>query len=470
MAVEYTPAPTIGEFIQEYIPGELFYSFIIGPVGSAKTTGSLFKIPYMASLQAPGPDGIRRSKVVVVRNTFSQLTDTTLASWATWFVDGVAGKWYATPKKFILKFDDVECEVIFRALDTPGDVARVLSLEVTFAVLDEFVQIPAEIIEALSGRCGRYPAKKDGGATNFGMWGSSNPGEEDTFWYDFLVENRPENVSYFRQPSGRDPDAENLDNLPKGYYDNLAKGKSFAWIKQFIEAEWGYSVAGRPVVPSFSRELHVSGSRLAADPNLPIVIGYDPGMHCALIFGQQDLWGRLRIIDELVLVGYGARRMIDDRLIPLLKRKYGGFEIIISPDPAVNSRSQSDESTVKKVIKDRKYESFWTVVMDTDNAQNLLTPRLDAIDNFTTRLTEKGPALLIDPGCKYLIRALVSGWRFEQTQKGVEKVKPEKNPSSHPGDAFGYLCRYYVNHIAKFGTKRQPRQRFQIPQFNNPYV
>ncbi len=68
-------------------------------------------------------------------------------SWGYWFKDGQAGQWKATDKNFILRFDDVECEVMFRPLDTPDDIARVLSLEITFAILDEFVQIPREVIE-----------------------------------------------------------------------------------------------------------------------------------------------------------------------------------------------------------------------------------------------------------------------------------------------------------------------------------
>jgi hypothetical protein len=467
--VMYSPPPITEDFIQDYIPGELFFSFIVGPFGSGKTTGALMKIAFMASLQEPNSDGIRKTRCVVVRNTFPQLRDTTISSWNYWFKDGEAGKWFATKNTFLLKFADVECEVMFRALDSAADIARVLSLETTFAVLDEFVQIQPEIVEALSGRCGRYPPTFEGGATNFGMWGASNPGEEDTWWFEHLLEKTPSNVAYFHQPSGLSENPENFENLPKNYYKNLAKGKSWAWIKQFIEAEWGYSLAGRPVVPTFSREIHVSSKPIHADPYLPLIIGYDPGMHCALIFGQEDLFGRLFVVDELVLEGYGAKRMIEDQLIPLIKRKYSEFEIIISPDPSVNGRTQTDETTVRQVLKNKKYAKFFTVYTDGQNTRNLLQPRLDAIDNFTTRLTERGPALLIDPRCKKIIRALVSGWRFEKTQKGEEKAKPEKNGSSHPGDAFGYLCRYYVSHTAKHGSRMSPKT-FRPPTFNNAYV
>jgi hypothetical protein len=464
--IDYTPAPMVGEFIKDFIPSELFYSFIVGPFGSAKTTGSLMKIPYMASLQAPSPiDGIRRTRCVVVRNTAPQLADTTLKSWNIWFKDGTAGEWKATTKTFVLRFGDVECEVLFRALDTADDVSKVLSLEVTFAMLDEFVQINTEIREGLSGRCGRYPPKIEGGATNFGMWGASNPGEEDTDWHNLLIENKPTNVNYFHQPSGLSPEAENLENLPNGYYKNLAIGKSDSWIKQFIEAQWGYSVAGKPVVPTFNRDLHVSKTKLLPNQYKQLVIGYDPGLTgTALIFGQEDSFGRLLIIDEIILAGYGTERMCNDKLIPLLNAKYRGFEVIIAPDPACQSRAQTNETSVMDILKQQKFKKYWDVKV---GPTNFIAPRLAAIEHFTTRLTEKGPAFLIDPSCRNIIKALSSGWRYEKTKNGNEKEQPEKNASSHPGDATTYLCQYFQGGAAK--SSRRSQSQVFVPQFKNTY-
>lgn len=464
-SIAYTPDKTIAEFIADYTPNSLFYSFIIGPVGSGKTTGALMKIPYMAKLQDPSPiDGIRRTKFVVVRNTAAQLRDTSVASWNYWFKDGQAGSWKATKNEFVLRFDDVECTVLFRALDTPDDVNRVLSLEITGAVLDEFVQIPKEIVEALSGRCGRYPPKIEGGCTNFGVWGSSNPGETETFWHDFLVENRPENVAYFHQPSGLSPEAENLGNLPPGYYENIIKGKSPAWVSVFVHAEWGHTCAGRPVIPTFNRDLHVAKTQLIPNPHTPLVIGYDPGMNTALIFGQADSYGRLLVLDELILEGYGAQRMCTDRLIPLLNQKYRGFEVIIAPDPACQSRTQTNESSVLDVLKEPRFKKYWSVKV---GPTNLIAPRLEAIEGFTTRLTEKGPALLIDPRCRTIIKALASGWRYEKTQKGNEKEVPEKNISSHPGDALTYLAQYHTENTVR--SSRRQIQPALTKRFTNNY-
>lgn len=469
--LQYTPPPTLSRFIKDHLPGELFYDWVVGPVGSGKTTAIFFKLVYMAGLQQPGPDGIRRSRAVVVRNTSTQLRDTTLNSWFTWFRDGQAGYWKATDKIFVLKFADIECEVLFRPLDTPQDVARVLSLEVTFAIIDEFVEIPQAIVDALSARCGRYPSAIMGGATNWGMWGSSNPSTEDNWWFDYLhadagviqpgegvsLHHRivfdTRNARYFLQPSGFSAQAENTENLPgrREYYTNQAKNKSEAWIKQFLEAEWGFSVAGKPVVGSFNARVHLSKTPLRFDPNLDLIGGYDPGLGgAAMIVGQEDLEGRLHVLGEVITSGLGAQRFITERLRPFLSRGFSELQpnrFIIAPDPAANNRSSNDENTILATIK-----RHYPVSIESNNRLPL---RLDAIDYYCTRMVYGLPSLVIDErACPILTRALKGGWRYkldkqENIKESERGAAPEKNIFSHPGDAFGYLTRYFHRQVLK---------------------
>jgi hypothetical protein len=481
----YKPPKTIKEFIRTYTPGGLFYNWIVGPFGSGKTTANFFKLGYMSKLQTPDRNGVKKSRCVVVRNTAQQLTDTTIKSWNYWFKDGEAGEWQATNRTFVLRFNDgsceVECEVLFRPLDTEDDVNRVLSLELTFAIVDEFVQLPRAVIEGLSGRCGRYPPEKDGGAANWGMWGSSNPDTENCWWYDYFYKSsqirhyslqsweseadrktrfvvsgleEPEGIpviSYFHQPGGLHPLAENLDHLPpyrKGdhsYYLNLKAGKSKAWTKQFIDAEWGFSVDGKPVISSFEPERHIATSGLKFNPLLPLVVGLDPGVECsAMIFTQMDLWGRLLVFGELIQEGYGATRLIETRLKPYLRLRFPNARVVIAPDPAANNRTQTDERTVVEVFR-RVYE----VKVETNNRLPL---RLDAIDHFMEKSVEAGPAFLIDPKhCPLLVRALKGGWKWELKPKddGSLKEHPMKNLYSHPGDGLGYAARFHYRETAR---------------------
>ena len=458
--IGYKPPPTVADFIRDYTASELFFNWVIGPVGSGKTTGIFFKLVYMASLQAKSPiDGIRRSRAVVVRNTMPQLRDTTITSWNYWFKEPHAGTWRASENKFILKFNDIECEVLFRPLDTPDDVARVLSLEVTFAIIDEFVQIDKSIIEALSARCGRYPPAIDGGATNWGMWGSSNPGNETSWWYEMLEEKRPSNWAYYKQPSGFSQHAENLDNLPgkTKYYTSLASGKSDHWVKQYIEVCWGFALDGTPVIKTFQPEIHIAKRPLEFNPYLPLAAGFDPGLAgSALIFGQLTLDGQLLVTSELLQKGYGAERLCNERLAPHLRLKYPQVqEFFLLPDPAAIGRNNADEKSVLTVLKKKKYDYRYP------DMNNSLESRVQAIEHFSSRLTPRGPALVLDPAVKGLQRALQTGWRYKVKKDDEQASEPEKNQWSHPGDGFGYLCKWFANLDPAYAKGRGTKPRLQ---------
>lgn len=437
MRIDYSPDPIAAKFIRS----KSFYNFIVGPVGSAKTTAILFKILFHAQQQEPGPDGVRRTRWVVIRNTMPQLKDTTISSFFEWFKPGQMGRWVSGRTMFIFEFGDIYAEVLFRPLDTPDDVSRVLSLEVTGAVLDEFVEIPKEIVEAVSGRCGRYPSKHGGGATWWGMWGASNPGNEDQWWYEWLdVENRgtrPKNLSYFVQPSGFSPHAENIKNLPGGrqYYENLSEGKSEEWIRKFIHAEWGYSISGKPVYGQlFKPDIHVAKEPLKFDPLGEIVVGFDAGLTPAAIFGYQDAHGRVLVLDELVSSNMGARRFCREKLIPKLSRRFPKNQIRFVCDPAALIRAQTDEASVVDVLEEE-------LGVEVDTAySNTLSDRIGAVEEYLTRLTPVGPAYVVDPRCTTLIRGFRSGYRYNVNTKGDVSPKPLKNEYSHPHDANQYMC------------------------------
>ena len=130
----YTPPKSVEPFLQS----DSFISLIVGPVGSTKTTAAIMKIAYHASRMAPCRDGIRRSRAIWIRNTREQLRDTSIPDVLRWYPDGVAGTFEKTNYRFVLRFDDVECEILFRGLDDSNDVRRLLSLQASFGILDEF--------------------------------------------------------------------------------------------------------------------------------------------------------------------------------------------------------------------------------------------------------------------------------------------------------------------------------------------
>jgi hypothetical protein len=198
------------------------------------------------------------------------------------------------------------------------------------------------------------------------------------------------------------------------------------------------------------------------NPGLPLIGGLDPGMNTAMIFGQEDHFGRLLVLSELVTRDYGAKRFIADKLKPHLMQHYKGASFTISPDPAAAQRSQTDERTVIDVYRAAKFDVRIATV------NNQLPGRIEAIEHYTTRLTENGPALLIDPvTCPHTVRALRSGWRYDENTKGDIAEKPKKNAHSHPGDGFSYLCQHFYR-----GAERMTKRKGQrpLPRFGNPYL
>lgn len=236
--ISYLAPPTVSEFLDS----EAFVRGIMGPVGSSKSSGCVTEILRRASEQAPGPDGVRRTRAVIIRNTYPELRDTTEKTFRDWIPDAL-GKWDNEAFTFNAKFNDVECEILFRALDKPKDVKKLLSLELTFAYINEFREMPKAIFDGLQARVGRYPSVVNGGATWFGIWFDTNPWH-DGHWAQRLFATKPQGFELYCQPSGRGQHAENVENLPSGYYERLCIGKDADWIKVYVDGEVASSDAG----------------------------------------------------------------------------------------------------------------------------------------------------------------------------------------------------------------------------------
>jgi hypothetical protein len=451
--VTYTPPQSLVPFLQS----TKFVSLVVGPYGSTKTTAGIMKIAYMAKRVAQSRDGIRRSRAAWIRNTREQLNDTSVPDFLKWFPDGQAGKFMKTGLKFLLKFDDVECEVLFRGLDDSNDVRRLLSLQLTFGIMDEFREINPDIYEALTGRVGRYPdgmmvphrpewgCDKNGnpiqgcitdkGEPADAIWGMSNPPDFDSFW-EGLLSDPPENMHVTIQPSGLSPEADWVHYLKPDYYENLAIGKTEDWVAVYIHSQFGKSLSGQPVFKSFSRETHVAKQTLRlVDSSAPLIIGVDAGLTPAAVIGQVIYDGRVMVYDALTSDGMGALRFIREKLKPLLANKFPGLSTLVVIDPAARQRAQTDERTVMELYQS---EGFRVKTAKT----NSIAARISAVDNFLTRSFDGKSGLLLCPdGCKQLIQALSGRYRYKINTKGERDEKPEKShPWSDISDALQYVC------------------------------
>jgi len=123
--IRYQASPALWTFHQD----DSFVRGVMGPVGSGKSTACCWELFRRLQEQEPGPDGIRRSRWAVVRNTYRELSDTTVKTWLDWFDD--VGDFVNQDMVHRIKFADVEAELLFRALDRPADVKKLLSHELS---------------------------------------------------------------------------------------------------------------------------------------------------------------------------------------------------------------------------------------------------------------------------------------------------------------------------------------------------
>lgn len=435
---DYTDVPTLKRFALSNKRTRC----AMGPFGSGKSSACVMEIIRRAHMQEPGPDGIRRSRWAVVRNSYGQLKDTTIRTFHDWFPPKVFGEYRVTDHMYIItKFPGVHLEVLFRALDRPDQVSNLLSLEVTGAWFNEVREIPRTIIEAMDARIGRYPSKRDGGPTWYGIIMDTNPPDEDSYLYKMFEKVRPDNWQIFKQPSGMSAHAENLKHLPKNYYVNLAKGKDEMYIRIYIHGQYGYLVSGKPVFQSFVDNVHVSPHPLEPQKGLDVLIGFDFGLQPACSIGQLTPLGQLRIIDELVSDGMGLRQFCENQLIPLLRKKYFGMNVVGFGDPAGTSRAPTDESTCFEVLQGPDIGLRNVTPAPT----NAILPRVGAVERYLNKMYKGEPGFLLSPNCHFLRKAMNGGYHYEKEPKSLGdsyKQMPSKNFSSHIADSLEYLCLY----------------------------
>ena len=210
--IAYTAEPTPVLFHAS----DAFVRGLRGPIGSGKSVACCIEIVSRALRQAQGPDGKRRSRWAIIRNTYPELKSTTIKTWLEWVPENVFGpiKW-DTPISHTVKLrPDVELEVYFIALDKPQDVKKLLSLELTGVWINEAREVPKPVVDAATGRVGRFPPVRDGGCTWSGVIMDTNSPDDDHWWYHSAEEETPKGWAFFSQPGGLSPDAENLRNLP----------------------------------------------------------------------------------------------------------------------------------------------------------------------------------------------------------------------------------------------------------------
>ena len=416
--------------------------------------------------QKPNAQRIRKTRFYAIRNTYSDLNTTTIKDWLDIFGPlgpFTAGGQHPPTHRLRFRLADktlVESEVVFIALDRPQAIKKLRGAQVTAFWLNEIKELTKEIVDMADLRHGRYPSSMDGGPSWHGMIGDYNSPDEDHWLYNLAEEVKPNDWEFFVQPGGLmkemvldtsipgevklrwsgkwipNPDAENLSNLPEGYYIKGMEGKDDSWIEVNLANEYGVVTEGKPIYrEQWNDALHVNAN-IEPNPASPLLIGLDFGLTPSAILGQETTQGAIHIFAEVVADGMGIKQFMKHALRPVLNRHYKGYTLELVGDPAGNRRSDTDEETVFKILDELGYDVEEANTNDPD-------VRWESVREPLQRLIDGRPGFQLHPRCKVTRKGFNSGYCFKRLQIAGEarfSDRAAKNKFSHPHDALQYLC------------------------------
>lgn len=470
MDINFTPPQTVADFMVSDAP----FRLIAGPVGSAKTTGCIFELYRRAAQQRPAPDGYRYTRFAIVRQTLQQLKQTVLKDIIQWL--GQMAKWKVSESTIYIDCGDIRSEWILIPLENPEDQQRLLSSQLTGAWMQECIEVDADLVAAIDGRCGRYPNAAMGGCSWQGIIADTNFPEEGSRWHELMEVSRPPDWHVFKQPSGLSEKAENLewlnqtpetltlptnhpDRLARGrmYYERLARNPSPAWVHRYVHAQYGIDPSGTAVfATTFHRHAHVVPA-LEPVPGMLLVIGQDFGRDPWSVITQLNHRGQLLVLEEVAADDIGLQLHLLMNLRPVLnKPRYAGLPCVVVGDPSGMAKSSHTEINSFDLLRAAGFMAW-------PSPTNDLEPRIQSVEHF---LMMFGPGMLIDERyCPTLITGMNSGYKFPKDKTGEAKPKPIKGNYSHVNDALQYACQG-----ARGGTYTHILRKMMRPTFQRERV
>ena len=419
---------------------------ILGAVGSSKSVTCCMEMFSKAMAETPGPDGVRKTRWLVVRSTFPELKTTTIKTFMEWFGD-MGTLTFDSPIRYscILPLADgttLDWEVWFKPIDgSQESLDSLRSLEITGAFLNEAHEFAPEVYDLLRGRIGRFRPHKEQDPAWTGLLLDSNYGSNASPLRDYVV-NTPDGWEFFEQPPAVlwnhadskwevNPYAENLQHLPGGvkYYEFQLAGMKEHNIRQLLACQWATPRSSKPVYPEFNSRTHVYKGRMLPDPKLPICIGMDFGLHAAATIGQLTPTGGLRILDEVWDDDIDLESFLEKALTPKLYKDYRGIPVEVCGDPAGQGRSSLDKRTPFMVLKAKGFTAF-------PAPTNALVLRRDAMKGFMERVD----GLMINPQCERLVEGMSGAFGYKRMPDGTYSNEVIKNVHSHINESAEYLA------------------------------
>ncbi len=456
----YTPTP----FAKRFSVEKKRVNLVMGPYSSGKSIALIMEKFREAMNMPPCLDGIRRSRTIISRTTYSELWSSTINSFMDWFGDfgdlpsGAVKSLVQKPFPiFKIRFNDprgtIEWEVYFMAFEKESHVKKLGSVEFTNGFVNELRDFPKSLFDAIQGRIGRYPKVQDLGTDEYpsSLDCDTNPPTETHWIKSCFEDDLPESFAFFKQNPGvikddagrwiENPLRDNPYNS-KGYYLHLIAGKTLEFINVFARGHYGLAFDGKPVFEEYNDDFHAVDD-IEYVYGAPLYLGWDFGLTPCLVVCQY-VQGQLRCIKEFVTESFGIENLIEQLVKPYWQTNgLYNYQVASSDaDPAGKARSARniDEPCLIEIIT----QSF----IDTREAvSNVEEMRLESVRNFLNKMTIGQPAFLISKrGCPILREGFNGKYYLKMVSipgKGekMHTKSPEKtHPHSEPQDCVQYIA------------------------------
>lgn len=442
---------------------------LFGPVGCGKSVANCVEIFIRASQQPRGNDGLRRTRWAVIRNTYPELKATTIKTWLEWFPENVYGnmKW-DSPITHHIKIDDIDCEVMFIALDGSADIKKLMSFELTGAYINEMQFVPKSVFDICMQRLNRYPGKLYGGNIKWsGLLFDTNPPDTDHWMYKIFEEHRPTGYALHKYdpaliivadfPPVDTKYAQSLDgtiyvtNLnadyvrcqpDKNYWINLVSGYTDEQIKVYLRGDWGVFIDGKPVHGEYNDKIHNVGA-IVYNKGVELGLGWDFGLTPACSVVQNLPSGQFAALDELTSEDMSLRDFAEYIVVPHLDKNYGGWRdsYCSRHDPAGQTGAQTDGKTCQQILLECGIKS------EPAASNNSPTARKDGLKSFLRRLVSGKPGYILSSKCQRLRKGLMGSYHYARIRSVDDRFhdKPVKNIYSHICEAHEYIAMHYAS-------------------------
>lgn len=510
---DFVALKPVGPVADAFVQSRAFISGIMGPVGGGKTIACCQKILRESAKQPAkrARDGVmwRKARGVVIRDTYPNIDKNILPSWFR-LVPKEIGKFTGDAPRThrvqpVLRRDAagkpvemLDLTVEFRAIGDNSVENALRGLEINWAWVNEADTLAEGVYAYLSGRVGRFADL--GEAQNVVdpmIFMDFNAPDVESWIYGLFVDKKidpdltkaleadlegRELVQFFRQPGAREPGAENIENLPKGYYARqIALAPSKNYVDRMIDNKFAPVRHGQPVFPEFDFERHVAKGRLPYDPARKLIVGMDAGLTPAAVFLQRSSLGQVRVLAELAVFpgdeemmsgvgptrfGAALKKFIVERFPDAWMLRSlegaglgdeGGIEFWCDPAAKDGTDKSGNEKSWMDVVAQqlgRRVRAART---------NALHIRLEAVRKpmMPGAVLDGGqPAFLMSDECKILRKGFLSGYHYLKVAVGDGtgrfNLEPNKNMFSHSQDALQYAAMADGTAVAEMLGRKAP--------------